>query len=201
MVRDHRGHRGRASASPSAWSPTPACGTSVDRAAAEAPGTTGSWTDFLPGIVPSNILGLEGSTGDDGSVDLGFNVLQIVFIALLIGVAVLKPGAEGRAVRRVLRAFLAVIQKALWWVIRLSPIGTLGLIGNAVATYGWDLRRAARGLHRRRLRRLRARDVRRLPAAAARPRLSPLKFFSGAWPAIQLAFVSRSSVGTMPVTQ
>ena len=32
-------------------------------------------------------------------------------------------------------------------------------------------------------------------------RLSPLQFFAGAWPAIQLAFVSRSSVGTMPLTQ
>ena len=32
-------------------------------------------------------------------------------------------------------------------------------------------------------------------------RLNPLRFFAGAWPAIELAFVSRSSVGTMPVTQ
>ena len=31
--------------------------------------------------------------------------------------------------------------------------------------------------------------------------LSPLRFFGGAWPAIQLAFVSRSSIGTLPVTQ
>ena len=31
--------------------------------------------------------------------------------------------------------------------------------------------------------------------------LSPLRFFAGAWPAIQLAFVSRSSVGTLPVTE
>ena len=39
-----------------------------------------------------------------------------------------------------------------------------------------------------------------LLARAARP-VSPAKYFSGAWPAIQLAFVSRSSVGTMPLTQ
>ena len=31
--------------------------------------------------------------------------------------------------------------------------------------------------------------------------LSPLRFFAGAWPAIQLAFVSRSSIGTLPVTE
>ncbi|WP_236670066.1 dicarboxylate/amino acid:cation symporter, partial [Streptomyces antimycoticus] len=32
-------------------------------------------------------------------------------------------------------------------------------------------------------------------------KVNPLSFFKGAWPAIQLAFVSRSSVGTMPLTQ
>ena len=41
-----------------------------------------------------------------------------------------------------------------------------------------------------------------IKAAGVRPiklhGLSPAKYFSGAWPAIQLAFVSRSSVGTMP---
>ena len=26
----------------------------------------------------------------------------------------------------------------LWWVILLAPLGTVGLIGNAVASYGWD---------------------------------------------------------------
>ncbi|MCU1632677.1 MAG: sodium:dicarboxylate symporter, partial [Micrococcaceae bacterium] len=31
--------------------------------------------------------------------------------------------------------------------------------------------------------------------------LSVKQYFSGAWPAIQLAFVSRSSVGTLPLTQ
>jgi len=31
--------------------------------------------------------------------------------------------------------------------------------------------------------------------------VNPLRFFAGAWPAIQLAFVSRSSIGTLPLTQ
>lgn len=31
--------------------------------------------------------------------------------------------------------------------------------------------------------------------------LNPLAYFRGAWPTIQLAFVSRSSVGTMAVTE
>src|SRR5690606_15500374 len=31
--------------------------------------------------------------------------------------------------------------------------------------------------------------------------LSPIRYFQSAWPAIQLAFVSRSSIGTLPVTE
>ncbi|WP_163893100.1 cation:dicarboxylate symporter family transporter, partial [Proteus mirabilis] len=39
------------------------------------------------------------------------------------------------------------------------------------------------------------------PALLAAHGLSPLRFFASAWPAIQLGFVSRSSVGTLPVTE
>ena len=100
-------------------------------------------------------------------------------------------------------SLLEIVQKALWWVIRLAPIGTLGLIGNAVASYGWDLLGPAREVHHRRLRRLRHRAVRASTRCcwSLAGRLNPLRFFAGAWPAIELAFVSRSSVGTMPVTQ
>lgn len=179
----------------------PGLRTSVDRSAAAAPGSTGSWTDFLQGIVPANILGLEGSTSDDGSVSLGFNVLQIVVIALLIGVAVLKTGKRAEPFVAFSESFLAVVQTVLWWIIRLSPLGTLGLIGTAVATYGWDLLAPLAVF---------TIDVYVgcalvllvvYPVVLKAHGLSPAKFFSGAWPALQLAFVSRSSVGTMPVTQ
>lgn len=39
------------------------------------------------------------------------------------------------------------------------------------------------------------------PLLARAHGLSPRRFFAGAWPAIQFAFVSRSSVGTLPLTQ
>src|SRR5690606_40902079 len=31
--------------------------------------------------------------------------------------------------------------------------------------------------------------------------LNPIRYFQSAWPAIQLAFVSRSSIGTLPLTE
>jgi len=39
------------------------------------------------------------------------------------------------------------------------------------------------------------------PTLLAANGLNPLRFFASAWPAIQLGFVSRSSVGTLPVTE
>ncbi|MGL5862765.1 MAG: dicarboxylate/amino acid:cation symporter [Phycicoccus sp.] len=179
----------------------PGLRTTVDRATAQAPERTGSWTDFLQGVVPSNFLGLEGSTGDDGVVALEFNVLQIVVLALLVGAAVLRTGTRAEPFVTFAESLLGVIQTVLWWIIRLSPIGTLGLIGTAVATYGWDLLAPLAVF---------TADVYLgcalvlfgvYPLLLRAHGLSPAKFFSGAWPALQLAFVSRSSVGTMPVTQ
>src|SRR3712207_6199426 len=112
----------------------PGRNSSVDASAAADPESTGSWFDFLTGLVPGNVLGLEGSP--DGS--LSFNVLQLIVISAAIGIAALKVGAPAEPFVSFVRAALAVVQKVLWWVILLAPIGTLGLIGNAVATYGWE---------------------------------------------------------------
>ena len=179
----------------------PGLHTSVDRASAAAPSSSGSWTDFLTGLVPSNFLGLTASPDGAGGVSLDFNVLQIVVVALLIGAAVLKTGPKADPFLAVAESFLAVVQTVLWWVIRLSPLGTLGLIGNAVATYGWD---AVSPLA------VFTVDVYvgcaivllvLYPVLLRAHGLNPVRFFAGAWPALQLAFVSRSSVGTMPVTE
>jgi Na+/H+-dicarboxylate symporter len=50
-------------------------------------GSTGSWLDFLTGLVPQNFLGLSAA---DGAVS--FSVLQIVVVALAIGAAALRRG-------------------------------------------------------------------------------------------------------------
>ena len=130
------------------------------------------------------------------------NVLQIVFMAAVAGGAALAVGKPAEPFLDLNRSVLAVVQKALWWVIRLAPLGTLGLIGSAVAEYGWDLLSPLATF---------AIDVYAgcaivmfvvYPALLALvARVNPIRLFTGAWPAIQLAFVSRSSVGTMPLTQ
>ncbi|KQY62488.1 MULTISPECIES: dicarboxylate/amino acid:cation symporter [unclassified Nocardioides] len=175
--------------------------TSVSKAAAEAPGSTGSWLDFLTGLVPANVLGLEASANGDGSIGLSFNVLQILVVAIAVGIATLKVGEAADPFLTVVRSALSIVQKVLWWIILLAPIATVGLLGNAVASYGWDALGSLGTFAGAIYLGLALVMFVVYPVLLRANGLSIRQFFSGAWPAIQLAFVSRSSVGTMPVTQ
>ncbi|WP_345576146.1 dicarboxylate/amino acid:cation symporter [Streptomyces prasinosporus] len=170
----------------------PGAGTGLTPADGAEPERTGSWIDFLTGIVPTDVI----------TPFTELNVLQIVFMAAVAGIAALRLGERAQPILTLSESVLELLQKALWWVIRLAPLGTVGLIGNAIATYGWDLIGKYATF---------TADVYvgclivlfgvypALLAVAAKA--NPVQFFKGAWPAIQLAFVSRSSVGTMPLTQ
>lgn len=107
---------------------------SVDASAQTAPETTGSWWDFLTCLVPGNVFGLPAAPHDDETIGLSFNVLQLIVIAVAIGVAAVKVGEPAEPFLGLVRSALATVQKVLWWVVLLAPLGTAGLIGNAVAT-------------------------------------------------------------------
>jgi Na+/H+-dicarboxylate symporter len=170
----------------------PGNGSNLTPADGSKPDHAGSWLDFLTGIVPTDVV----------TPFTELNVLQIVFMAVVAGVAILKIGPKAQPILSLSESVLELLQKALWWVILLAPIGSAGLIGRAIVQYGWDLlgnyatftidiyvgcALVLFGVYPLLL--------------AVVAKLNPLQFFKGAWPAIQLAFVSRSSVGTMPVTQ
>lgn len=170
----------------------PGSGSSLTPADGSKPEYSGSWIDFLTGIIPTDVV----------TPFTELNVLQIVFMAVVAGIAILKIGSKAQPILTLSESVLELLQKALWWVIVLSPIGSAGLIGRAIVQYGWDLlgnyatftadiyigcALVLFGVYPLLL--------------ATVAKLSPLQFFKGAWPALQLAFVSRSSVGTMPVTQ
>ncbi|MGC5615526.1 dicarboxylate/amino acid:cation symporter [Georgenia sp. Z1491] len=188
----------------------PGSNAGVDASQAEAPGRQGSWLGFLEGIVPANFLGLEINAGvqtaADGAVEgvsasPGFNVLQIIVVALVVGIAALKVGEKADPFLSVSASVLAVVQKVLWWVIRLAPIGTVGLIGNAIATYGWSSIASLGTFVLAIYIGLALVLLVVYPVVLKSHGLSVSRYFRGAWPAIQLAFVSRSSIGTLPLTQ
>ncbi|MGY2080750.1 dicarboxylate/amino acid:cation symporter [Modestobacter sp. SYSU DS0657] len=175
----------------------PGDNSSVDAGQAAEPATTGSWWDFLTGLVPANFLGLEGN----GSGGVSFNILQLIVVSVAIGFAALKVGEAAEPFLSVTRSVLAIVQKVLWWVILLAPIGTVGLIGKAVASYGWTSLGSLGVFVGAVYAGLAIVLLVVYPVLLRLHGLSPLRFYAGAWPAIQLAFVSRSSIGTLPVTQ
>ncbi len=184
----------------------PGASASIGTEGAKAVATQGTWLDFIKGLVPVNFLGLQASSSlnaDAGTVatSLNFNVLQLVVLGIALGAAALAVGRKADPFVDVATSILAVLQKLVWWIILLAPIGTAALMGRAVATYGWDLI-APLGIF--------TLDV-YLGCALVMFGLYPIllklhglsvrRYFSGAWESITLAFVSRSSIGTLPVTQ
>lgn len=180
----------------------PGAGTDIDPATAAEPGRTGSWLGFLQSIVPANILGVTGSfDSEELTVGITFNVLQILVISLAIGVAAVKAGKAADPFLRFTESFLKVIQTVLWWIIRLAPIGTAALIGKAVSTYGWE----ALGSLGKFVLTIYVGLALVLfvvyPLTAMFNGIPVLGFARRVWPVFSLGFVSRSSMGVMPVTQ
>lgn len=183
----------------------PGMGLGTAALAAKQPDAVGGWLDFLKGLVPGNSLALSGSTkiAPDGtaSTSVSFNILQLLVIAIAVGLATLKVGEKAEPFLAFVRSLLAVVRALLGWVIRLTPIGSAGLIGAAVATYGWDALARLSVFTGAIYLGLGIVLLIVYPTLLLAHGLKPLPFFAKAWPAIQLGFVSRSSVGTLPVTE
>ncbi len=179
----------------------PGEGTAIDPATAADPSRTGSWLGFLESIVPVNFLGLSAAEGSSGGVSLSFNVLQILVVSLALGVAAVRAGKAAEPFLAFTESFLKVIQEVLWWIIRLAPIGTAALIGNAVASYGWD----ALGSLGKFVIAIYVGLALVLgvvyPAVLRLTGLPVVGFYRRVWPVTSLGFVTRSSMGVMPVTQ
>ena len=182
----------------------PGANSTVDVATAEEPAKTGSWLAFLQGIVPQNIFGLGVQVREtEGVISAApdFKVLQLLVIAIVLGIAAVKVGKKAEPFIEFSASLLAIIQKVLWWVIRLAPIGTAALIGNAVAEYGWEalgsLGKFAIAIYVG----LFIVIAVIYPVVLKAHGISPIDFFRRVWPVTSLGFVTRSSMGVMPVTE
>ncbi|MCD9046390.1 dicarboxylate/amino acid:cation symporter [Luteimonas sp. MHLX1A] len=125
-------------------------------------------------------------------------ILQVIFFAGLVGFALVKLGDRTEGLRRLVGQASDVMIQVTRFVLEITPIGTFGLIAGLVGTYGFE-----------RLLPL-GNFVIALYVACAfhivvvygglllTHGLNPLKFFRGAGPAMQVAFVSSSSFAAMP---
>ncbi|WP_034488141.1 dicarboxylate/amino acid:cation symporter [Actinomadura oligospora] len=151
-----------------------------------------TWTQVLHNLFPSNIV----KAMAEG------NVLGVVTFAVLFGAALVAVGERGERITALVDDLYGVMQKVVWWVVRLTPIGSFFLIGSVVATYGPSTLEPL------------AKFTGAIYLAVAVMlligypillrvfgRVSPLRFFRNSWPALQFAFVSSSSMATLPIAQ
>ena len=182
----------------------PGLHSAVQASAAETPSTTGSWLDFLKGIVPSNVFAIGASSSlDEGKVttSISFNVLQLIVISIAVGAAAVRVGPPAEPFLQFVQSAQAIVRRILWWVLRLTPIGSAGLIGNAVARYGWDTLGSLGSFTAAIYIGLGLVLFVVYPLLLIASGLNPANFFARIWPALQVAFVSRSSIGTLPITE
>lgn len=165
---------------------------SEDAVANIAERAQGDWWAFVQSIVPSNVF----TAFTEGQI------LQVVFVALLVGAAAYALGDRAESFVSFNRAAFGIIQKVLGWIIWLAPIGVLGLLGNAFASYGNEFFAPLLSL-------IVAVYVGcALVLFVVYPillstvgKVSPLTFFRKSWTALQFAFVSQSSGATLPLSR
>ena len=130
----------------------------------------------------------------------GGKILQVIFFGGLLGFALVKLGEKTARLRELVREASDAMIQVTRFVLELTPLGTFGLIAALVGTYGFE-----RLLPLGRL-------VFALYLACAlhvvfvygglllAHGLNPLRFFRGAAPGMQVAFVSSSSFASLPVS-
>jgi len=129
------------------------------------------------------------------------NILQIIFFALFIGLAITFVGEKAQPVYRFFEGFAEVMYKITGIVMKVAPLGILGLLAPVVGQYGLavllPLVKVIAAVYIACI--LHAVIV-YSSAVKMWGKMSPIKFFKGISPAALVAFSTASSAGTLPVT-
>jgi aerobic C4-dicarboxylate transport protein len=95
---------------------------------AETAHKSGGLVDFVQHIIPTSLF----SSLTEG------NVLQGLFVALLVGFALQAMGATGEPILRGVEHLQRLVFKVLAMVLWLAPIGAFGAMANVVGQTGWS---------------------------------------------------------------
>ncbi len=102
----------------------------TEQGAGAAAGQARSIMDILVGIVPTNVFGAFAEA----------EVLQVLFLAILFGVAVNALGSERvKPLIDVLQAVNDVLYRIVHWVVRLAPAGVFAILAAVVGQSGLDI--------------------------------------------------------------
>jgi Na+/H+-dicarboxylate symporter len=164
-----------------------------------------SVVQVLLNVVPSNpfyaMTGIGEVKNAAGETVLRVNrgsILPVIFFAALVGFAMVKLGEKVALARKLVGEASEIAIQLTRFVLEMTPIGTFGLIAGLVGAYGFDkllplgnfviALYIACALH----------IVITYGGLLLAHGLNPLKFFKGAAPGMQVAFVSSSSFASLP---
>ena len=156
-------------------------------------------------VVPSNpfyaLAGIGTKTNAAGETVLAAgrgSILPVIFFAALLGFAMVKLGERVAGVRKLVGEMSDIMVQVTRFVLEVTPIGTFGLIAALVGAYGFDkllpLGKFVIALYVA----CAIMIVVVYGALLLVHGLNPWKFFRGAAPGMQVAFVSSSSFASMP---
>lgn len=129
------------------------------------------------------------------------SILQVIFFALFIGLAITFVGEKAQPVYRFFVGFAEIMYKITGLVMKVAPIGILGLLAPIIGQYGASvllpLLKVILAVY---LACLLHAFIVYSTAVKTWGSMSPLYFFKGISPAALVAFSTASSAGTLPVT-
>ncbi|AJC45368.1 dicarboxylate/amino acid:cation symporter [Xanthomonas sacchari] len=157
-------------------------------------------------VVPSNpfyaLTGIGTKTNAAGETVLAAgrgSILPVIFFAALLGFAMVKLGERVAEARKLTKQMSEIMIQVTRFVLEMTPLGTFGLIAALVGGYGFGkllpfgnfvlALYLACAIH----------IVVVYSGLLLVHGLNPWKFFRGAAPGMQVAFVSSSSFAAMPV--
>ncbi|WP_307220416.1 cation:dicarboxylate symporter family transporter [Microbacterium sp. SORGH_AS_0888] len=104
----------------------PGEGLNMTGATYEATGEATDTVEFVLGIIPTTLF----------SAFTGESVLQVLFIALLVGFALQGLGAKGAPIMSAIKSLQMLVFRILGMILWLAPIGAFGAIAAVVGSTG-----------------------------------------------------------------
>ena len=169
----------------------PGVGVDLGMAAVVEPKAAPSFVDTLINIVPRN----------PAAAFTAANVLQIIFFAIMLGIAINMAGEKGKPVAKFFDSFAEVMYRLTDIVISFAPFGVFGLMAWVSGKFGLEvllpLGKIIGGVYVGAL-------IHAIVVLGGSimifAKLSPVRFFKGITSAQAVAFTTTSSSGTLPVT-
>jgi sodium:dicarboxylate symporter family protein len=148
---------------------------------------------YIESVIPDNILALF----------LSANVLSVLLISAAVGIALaqMKPSKAQETLVSLFAGLQEVLFRIVSWIIKVLPIGIFGFFSVLAADLASGVELGGLGVYFAAV--LTANFVQMLvilPLVLLARGLNPLKVAKAMLPALTVAFFSKSSAGTLPVT-